>query len=207
MHMNALRSPTALVIASANRHKAREIKDLLKSALSFDLFTLLDFPLYTPLEEEGSTFKENATVKALHAAKELGLYALADDSGLVVPALRGKPGLFSARYAGAHATDLENRQKLLRDMQDLSGEERFAYYECSMVLASPEKVEASVKGVCEGALLEQERGSWGFGYDSLFLKHDYGKTFAELPESTKSCISHRGKAFAKMLPHLLRVFA
>ncbi len=192
-----------LVIASKNVHKIREFRAMLKKlASSFDLLSLIDFPSYTPLAESGSSFEENAIIKAEHAAKTLNRWVLADDSGLVVPALKGAPGIFSRRYAGEQATDKENRQKLLKEMAHVQEPYRQGYYECWIALASPEGVKKTAKGVSEGMIIEQERGSLGFGYDSLFVKHEYGKTFAELEEETKNRISHRRKALDKILPVL-----
>src|SRR5437016_4406641 len=111
-----------LIIASKNMHKIREFRAMLKGIADLDILSLLDFPLYIPPEESETTFEENATLKALHAAKILNKWTLADDSGLVVPALKGAPGVYSARYAGINATDKENRKKLLHDMQSLSGD-------------------------------------------------------------------------------------
>jgi XTP/dITP diphosphohydrolase len=187
-----------LLIASTNGHKIREIRALLKPLKKFDLYSLLDFPLYIQPEERGKTFEENARFKALHAAKALNKWAIADDSGLVVPALAGAPGVYSARYAGAHASDKENRKKLLQEMAQLEGIERSAYFECCIALASSEGVKNIFRGVCEGTITTEERGSKGFGYDSLFLKHDYSQTFGELDESLKNQVSHRGKALEKL---------
>jgi XTP/dITP diphosphohydrolase len=190
-----------LVIASRNVHKLREFRAiLLKSVPDLDIFSLIDFPEYQPPEESGATFEENAILKAVHAAHSLQKWVLSDDSGLVVPALQGAPGVFSARYAGSHATDAENRKKLLGKMGHLSDTLRQAYFECWIALASPEGLQKVVKGLCEGVILDSERGRQGFGYDSIFVKHGYGKSFGELDDSTKNEISHRRKAFSKMLP-------
>lgn len=188
-----------LVIASTNMHKVREFRALLKSFVRFDLLSLCDFPDYVPPEETGQTFEENASLKATHAAKILNRWVIADDSGLVVPALNGAPGIFSARYAGNDATDFENRKKLLDEMQHLMDEDRQALFECSIALASPAGLKKCVKGTCEGSLLTKDRGGSGFGYDSLFIKHGYNKTFAELSESVKNRISHRRKALDKIV--------
>jgi len=187
-----------LLIATTNGHKIREIRSLLKPFKKWDLYSLLDFPLYVQPEEIGNTFEENAIIKAVHAAKELNKWSIADDSGLIVPALKGFPGVYSARFAGPNASDKENRHKLLKDMVHLEGLGRSAYFECCIVLASPEGVEKIVSGVCEGSILTEERGSHGFGYDSLFLKHDYHQTFGELDESLKNQVSHRAKALQKI---------
>jgi XTP/dITP diphosphohydrolase len=202
MKNNKKLTPTSvieLVIASTNIHKIREFKAMLKSNDRFDLRSLLDFPDYIPPPETGETFEANATLKATHAATALNRWVIADDSGLIVPALNGMPGIRSARFAGDDATDADNRKKLLEKMQHLLGEDRDAYFECCIVLASPSGVKKCVKGICEGTLLSCERGGGGFGYDPLFIKHGYSKTFAELDEATKNRISHRRKALDKLL--------
>jgi XTP/dITP diphosphohydrolase len=189
----------SLLIASQNVHKIREFRAMLKAIPLIDVLSLVDFADYTPPEETGATFEENAILKASHAASHLKVWTLSDDSGLVVPALNGAPGVYSARYAGKHATDSENRKKLLDAMLHLLDEDRYAYHECWIVLASPQGVvKKSVRGTCEGKLLMQERGGGGFGYDPLFVKHEYNKTYAELEESVKNRISHRRKAFEKI---------
>lgn len=187
-----------LIIASGNLHKVREIKNMLKSLTFLELFSLNDFPLYKPVEETGSTFEENAILKALDAAKKLGKIVLADDSGLVVPVLNGAPGIFSARFAKEGATDKENRKKLLDMMRGKKGLDRSAYFECVLALAFPDQTTKTFSARVEGMLLEEERGRHGFGYDSLFVKHDYNLTFAEIPEDTKNRISHRSKALSKL---------
>lgn len=168
----------------------------------YDVLSLLNFPEYTPPEETGLTFQENAILKAEHAAKALNKWVIADDSGLVVPALKGAPGVYSRRYAGEEATDAENRYKLLQSMQSLSDHERSAYFECCLAIAGPEGLKKVVTGTCDGFIILEERGRNGFGYDPLFVKHDYDKTFAEITESTKNKISHRRKAFEKLVATL-----
>src|ERR1700722_774852 len=191
-----------LVIASRNIHKIREFRSILKKAIAFDLFSLNDFPQYTPPPETGATFEENAILKAVHAAQQLKRWVIADDSGLVVPALNGAPGVHSRRYAGENATDKENRQKLLTEMSHIQESHRQAYFECWIALASPEGLKKTARGISEGMIIEKEKGNFGFGYDAIFVKHEYGKTFAELGEETKNRISHRRKALDKILPVL-----
>ncbi len=191
-----------IVIASHNVHKLREFRAILKPLAGLDVLSLIDFPDYRLPPETGATFEENATLKAVDAARHLGKWVIADDSGLVVPSLQGAPGVFSARYAGPDATDAENRKKLLLDMQHLSEPLRQAYFECWIALASPQGLKKIVRGICEGMILDRERGSQGFGYDPIFIKHEYGKTFAEMDESTKNRVSHRRKAFDRILPTL-----
>jgi XTP/dITP diphosphohydrolase len=187
-----------IVIASTNVHKIREYRSMLKGLAGFDVLSLLDFPHYLPDDEVGDSFENIAIMKALHAASALGRLVLADDSGLVVPALGGAPGIFSARYAGPHATDKDNRMKLLDNMKNIHDPDRYAYMECCIALADQHGLKKCVRGVTEGMIIHGERGGNGFGYDSVFLKHDYSKTFAELEEETKNRISHRRKAFDKL---------
>jgi XTP/dITP diphosphohydrolase len=192
-------STIELVIASTNVHKIREFKAMLKLNHRFDLRSLRDFPDYTPPPETKATFEENAILKAAHASEALNRWVIADDSGLIVPALGGVPGVYSARFAGNEATDADNRKKLLEKMYHLLEEDRHAYFECCVALASPSGVKKCVRGICEGTLLTAEKGGGGFGYDPLFIKHGYNKTFAELEEATKNRISHRRKALDKLI--------
>ena len=189
-----------LLIASGNLHKVREFRAMMKSIPGLDIYSLLDFPTYVPEEEIGESFEEIASKKAAHAAKHCGMLTLADDSGLVVPAINGEPGIFSARYAGIGSTDQDNRKKLLERMKHLNEDARSAYFFCAVALAAPDKLIKVVTGKCEGSILDAPRGGNGFGYDPLFMKHDYGKTFAEMDEALKNRISHRHKAFLRMVP-------
>lgn len=192
-----------IVLATTNGHKISEYRSLFKRArLDFDILSLKDFPHYQPPEEIYDTFEANVKLKAEHAGRVLGLKVISDDSGLVVPALGGNPGVRSARYAGEQATDRDNRKKLLAEMRGKTGLERNCYFECWIAMADANGLRLLVNGRVEGELLEEERGGNGFGYDPLFLKHDSSKTFAELDEATKNRISHRGKAFEKLLMQL-----
>ena len=191
-----------LLIASTNLHKVREFRALLKPISGLDIYSLLDFPSFDPEAEIGNSFEEIVSLKALNAAKHCGFLTLADDSGLVIPALGGEPGIYSARYAGPDSTDQENRQTLLKNMAHLKDEARNGYFICAVALATPEKVLKVVTGKCEGKILEAPLGGNGFGYDPLFLKHDYGKTFAQMDEALKNRISHRHKAFEKIIPFI-----
>lgn len=199
---NTQRTVMEIVIASKNLHKIREIRAILKPQFPFDFLSLLDFPDYQPPEETGATFEENAFIKATHAANTLKKWVIADDSGLVVPALNDEPGVHSARYSGDNASDKENRLKLIKSLDSIEESERTGYYMCALALASPSGVQLQVKGSCEGSLLIKPRGSGGFGYDPLFLKYDYNKTLAEVDEETKNRISHRRKALDKLTPFL-----
>ena len=180
---------------------------MLRGLPRVDLRSLLDFPSYTPPPETGTTFEQNATLKATHAAAALQRWVLADDSGLVIPALGGMPGVYSARFAGNDATDADNRKKLLEMMHHLLEEDRHGYFECWIALASPAGLKKSARGICEGRLLAQEKGGGGFGYDPLFIKHGYSKTFSELEELIKNRISHRRKALDKVLGSLEALLA
>jgi XTP/dITP diphosphohydrolase len=188
-----------ILLATTHLHKIREFKALFKSFSHLEMLSFYHFPHYVAPEETGLSFKENAILKAEHAAKKLNKWVLADDSGLFVSALNGKPGIYSNCYAGVDATDAANQQKLLHAMQALeTWEERMAYFECSLALASPLGLKKCVQGICEGFIAKESKGRHGFGYDSLFIKHDYEKTFAELDETVKNRISHRRKAFERI---------
>jgi XTP/dITP diphosphohydrolase len=191
-----------ILLASNNLHKVREFRDMFKSLTHIELISLHQFNHYVAPEEAGDTFRENAILKAEHAAKQLNKWVLADDSGLIVPALQGEPGVRSKRYAGLNATDLENRQKLLIAMEHLHGRARTAYFECCLAIASPTGLQKCVEGICEGYILNEPKGRHGFSYDSLFIKNDYEKTFAELDDTVKNRISHRRKAFERLLTFL-----
>lgn len=191
-----------IVLATANLHKIREFREMLKTVKGVDLISLSQFPDYELPEETGKTFEENAILKAEHASRALGRLVLADDSGLVVPAIGGAPGVYSKRYAGENATDADNRRLLLKSMAHLQEPDRGAYFECSLALSGPEGLRKCVSARCEGIILFEERGRNGFGYDSLFIKYDYDKSFAELDEATKNRISHRHKALQRLLPTL-----
>jgi XTP/dITP diphosphohydrolase len=191
-----------IIIGSQNLHKIREIRWFFKIFPKVDLLSLLNFPEFSPQEETLDDIKEVAIAKAVSTAKELNRWVLADDSGLFVPALAGAPGVLSRRYASNEATDGENRQKLLQALKGMEGIRRCAYFECCMALASPEGLKKVVSGQCHGYVAEHEKGRNGFGYDALFIKNDYDKTFAELDDPLKNRISHRGKAFEKLRPLL-----
>ena len=187
-----------LVIASKNVHKIRELRSMLKEYKQLDVLSLLDFPSYTPAVEDGASFEEIVCHKAVHAATTLNRMTLADDSGLIVPALQGAPGIYSSRYAGDLATDAENRHKLLKEMKEILEPNRQGYFECWIAVASPDGLKKCVRGLCEGMILDEEKGNYGFGYDPIFIKHEYGKSFAEIEENLKNRISHRRKAFDKL---------
>ena len=185
-----------VVVATRNSGKLFEIKDILKS-LEVSVVSLSSYPDIPPIEETGSTFEENAVLKAKQVADITGCLTLADDSGLEVDYLGGKPGIRSARFAGDHATDPMNNAKLLEDMKNVPLNQRQARFICVVALARPCEIIGTVKGTCEGIINEYELGVNGFGYDPLFMVRDYNATFAELQQEIKNKISHRAKALNK----------
>jgi XTP/dITP diphosphohydrolase len=197
-----VRAPVELFLASSNPGKAEEFRALPKvngGETPVEITLLRAFDSLPPFEEDEPTFAENAAGKALHYSKFADGLVFADDSGLVVPALGGAPGVHSARYAGPGASNAERIAKLLGEMRGKSGGERAAYFVCAIALARAGRALAIVTHRVDGQILESPRGSGGFGYDPVFYFPALKKTFAELlPEEKNSC-SHRGKAFRKLL--------
>ncbi|MCR4963369.1 MAG: RdgB/HAM1 family non-canonical purine NTP pyrophosphatase [Firmicutes bacterium] len=199
-----------VVVATANRHKIKEIKEIAAAAGYTDIrwHDLSEFPAYRPPEENGSTFAENAGIKAKAAAAYCGCLALADDSGLAVDALDGAPGVLSARFAAAQGedhNDRANNDKLLSLLRGLPAEARGAAFHCVAAVARPDGFCRWVEGSCPGVIAEAAAGSSGFGYDPLFYLPQFGCTMAELDEAGKNRISHRGQAMRLALPLLLAV--
>jgi XTP/dITP diphosphohydrolase len=190
-----MKKSITLVIATRNKGKTAEIKDLLKG-FPVDIKNLDDFGPIPPLKEDGNTFDENAYQKASFAARILGLPALADDSGLLVEALGEAPGIHSARYAGENASDEQRYLKLLDEMQGESN--RKAAFECVISIAVPTGPALTYEARCQGLITESPAGSNGFGYDPIFFYPPLNKTFAQLTRAEKSRVSHRGKAFAEL---------
>jgi len=190
-----MKKSITLVIATRNKGKTAEIKDLLKG-FPVDIKNLDDFGPIPPLKEDGNTFDENAYQKASFAARILGLPALADDSGLLVEALGEAPGIHSARYAGENASDEQRYLKLLDEMQGESN--RKAAFECVISIAVPTGPALTYEARCQGLITESPAGSNGFGYDPIFFYPPLNKTFAQLTREEKSRVSHRGKAFAEL---------
>jgi len=182
-----------LVVATDNKGKLREIAGAL-DALDFRVISYREFSPAPPIVEDGDTFRDNALKKARIVARHTGRLTIADDSGLVVDALQGKPGVHSARFAGEGATDQENNRKLLGCLQNVPPACRGATFRCVIAVVAPDGREAVVEGACRGQIEVEERGSNGFGYDPLFIVPELGKTLAELPLSVKNGVSHRGKA-------------
>ncbi len=192
--MNTLKK-TTLVLATRNSGKTEEMRKVLEK-FPVNIRNLDDFGPMPPVEEDGETFEDNAVKKAVSTARMLGTPAIADDSGLIVEALQGKPGVFSARYAGPEASDEENNRKLIREMTGV--ENRKAEFMCVLAIAVPTGPALIYEGRCEGLILEQPRGVQGFGYDPLFFFPPLERTFAELTPEEKNLVSHRGKALAEL---------
>ena len=184
-----------LVIATTNPGKADEIRDMLKG-FPVDIKSLAEFGPIPAVEEDGETFDDNAYKKAAFTSKILGLPALADDSGLVVGALDGAPGVFSARYAGENATDVQRYTKLLNEMEGRTN--RQAAFECVISIAVPSGPALTYEARCEGLIAEAPSGDYGFGYDPVFYYPPLNKTFAQLSREEKSRVSHRGKAMQEL---------
>ena len=183
-----------IVFASGNRGKLREAGEIFAG---FEIVPISAFPAWHAPVENGSTFLQNSVIKAEAAAAAAeGQIVLADDSGLVVPALNGAPGIFSARFS-AEGTDEANRRKLLAELSGIG--DRSAYFLCSAVMIFPDKTVIAAEGRCCGRIIEAGRGNNGFGYDPVFVPDGFDKTLAELSEEEKNAISHRGKAFRKLI--------
>jgi XTP/dITP diphosphohydrolase len=190
-----------LVIATKNAHKTKEIAAILRDLID-DISDLTAHPGIPSPVEDGLTFEANAAIKALAAATALppGTLVLADDSGLEVDALDRAPGIYSSRYAGENATDADNRQKLLAELNTSGarGKARSARFRCVMTLARNGTVLASFAGAVEGIIANEEKGDGGFGYDSIFIPAGFCETFAQLPPETKNQLSHRARALEKV---------
>ena len=202
--MPAPSKPLRLFAASSNQGKLREYRALAEPAgASVDLAFLPNFNLLPVFDEIWPTFAENAAGKALHYSRFASGIVIADDSGLVVPALGGAPGVHSARYAGANASDVDRIRKLLGEMRGKTGEERQARFVCVVAVAEEGKMRGLFSASAEGTLLDEPRGQDGFGYDPIFFFPALEKTYAEISREEKNLYSHRGKAFRKALDFLL----
>ncbi len=186
-----------IIIATKNKGKAREFEQMF-SARGYKVLTLLDFPELLEVEETGTTFEENAILKATAISKELAKTVISDDSGLVVDALGGKPGIFSARYAGEEKDDEANIDKVLAELESVPDSNRTARFYCALAIARPNQEPATVFGTCEGTILHERRGTNGFGYDPIFFSLEKNKAMAELSASEKNQISHRAQALKKL---------
>lgn len=187
--------PQILVIATRNKGKTAEIRELLQD-FPVEIKNLDDFGPIPEVEEDGETFDDNAYKKASFAARVLGFPALADDSGLTVPALGGAPGVHSARYAGEDASDADRNEKLLGEMTGKS--DRRAAFECVISVAVPTGAALTYEGRCEGLVTQEPAGDNGFGYDPVFFHPPLKKTFAQMTRAEKNSVSHRGKALSEL---------
>ncbi len=192
-----------VVVATTNPGKFRELKSMLD--LDLEWLSLSDFPDIREIPEEGRSFAENARKKALGYAKQTGLWTIADDSGLVVDALGGEPGVKSARFSGEKGEnkqllDHKNMAKVLKLLKGVPKEKRTARFVCSLSLASPQKILIETEGILEGFIAQQEKGQNGFGYDPVFFVPELNKTVAQLTAEQKNAISHRGNAIRKFKP-------
>jgi XTP/dITP diphosphohydrolase len=195
-------SKPMLVLGSQNKKKLGELLELLGD-LPIELRDLSAYPQAPDVDETGTTFEENAKLKATTLAPVLGTWVLGEDSGLCVPKLGGAPGVYSARYAGTHGDDSANNSKLLDAMKDLKGDDRLAYYVSTCALANPAgEVVAVVDGKCWGTIGHDKRGNCGFGYDPLFIIRELHQSFGELSPAVKHALSHRGRAVARLRPIL-----
>lgn len=190
-----------LLVATRNAGKLRELRGLLGPE-GIEVRGLAEVPGARSVVEDGATFRENARKKARALAEVTGLPALADDSGLSVEALGGRPGVRSARYAGPGATDAENNRRLLEELRGVAPEGRQAAFVCAMVLVAPGQEDVEAEGRLEGRILEEPRGQGGFGYDPLFLAEGQGLTLAEMALEAKNRLSHRSRALEALLPRL-----
>lgn len=190
--------PPILVLGTHNQHKKIEVAKIL-TPWGITLRNLADFPAAIEVPETGKTFAENAGLKAAVQAKHLGVWVLAEDSGLEVEALGGRPGVFSARYSGENATDVKNNEKLLAELLGVPEEKRGARYVCHFSLSDPDgNLRAEAEAYCRGRILTEPRGTNGFGYDPLFEIVEYHRTFGLLSPELKSCISHRARALREI---------
>lgn len=193
-----------LILGTTNAGKLRELVELL-APHGIACRSLTGLTNAVTVEETGATFAENAALKATLQAQALGGWVLAEDSGLVVPALDGAPGIYSARFSGPNATDATNNALLLTKLGGMTGGRRAASYACHAALADPSgTVIATSSGVCGGFIAERAEGGGGFGYDPLFIVAEYHRTFGELSAAVKAVISHRARAMRGMLPAILR---
>jgi len=188
-----------LLIGSKNKHKIEEIKDILQD-LEVEIVSALDFPELPDVIEDKPTIEGNAKKKALEVASQMGMLVLADDTGLFVDALEGRPGVYSARYAGEDCSYKDNRDKMLVEMKGKT--DRKAHFATVVALASPNEIVAAVQGEVHGTITKAEFGEGGFGYDPIFRADETGQTFGEMSNEAKHKISHRARALAKIVPLL-----
>lgn len=194
-----------LVLGTTNAKKRRELAPLLEP-FGIDCRSLGDFSAVIDVEETGQSFADNAALKASQQARSLGQWVLGEDSGLVVDALDGAPGIYSARFSGADSTDAANNRLLLEKLAGVPGPARTAHYACHAAIADPTgKIRATGAGRCCGLITKTAQGAGGFGYDPFFLVPEYHRTFGDLAPAVKALISHRGRAIRALLPIIVRL--
>lgn len=195
-----------IIVATKNQGKAKEFERMFRP-LGYEVKTLIDFPEIQDIEETGSTFEENAILKAETMSKLLDKIVIADDSGLSIDALDGRPGIYSARYAGEEKSDEANIVKVLEELNGIPDQNRQARFYCALAVAAPGRKTVTVLGACEGVILREKRGVNGFGYDPIFFVKDKGKSMAELSPLEKAEISHRAQALRKLENNLPSLFS
>lgn len=197
--MPPIQPPSTIVVGTRNRKKREELQYLL-APYAVEIRTLDDYPRALEVEEDGDSFAANARKKAIEQAIHLGAWVLGEDSGLVVDALNGAPGIHSARYAGTHGDDGANNRLLLMNLAQVALEHRDAHYVCHATLADPAgDIRIDCEGYCRGRIRTTPAGSEGFGYDPLFEIPEYHRTFGELGPATKAALSHRARAMREFL--------
>jgi XTP/dITP diphosphohydrolase len=201
--MSAPESALRLVVASRNRKKTVEIRDLL-APYGIEVVGISEIAGVPDVVEDGHTFAENAAKKASQTARTLSLWTLGEDSGLEVAVLAGAPGIYSARFSGPNATDESNNTKLMGELSAVPDERRSARYVCNAALADPSgEIRLQVEAYCHGRITREARGTNGFGYDPYFLIPEYHRTFGELTPAVKRHLSHRARAFERLIPRLV----
>ncbi len=195
-----------IIIASHNEGKVKEFREMFEE-FNVKVVSLRDLDFHDEIEENGSTFKENAIIKAETIANHFQEPVIADDSGLVIDELDGRPGIYSARYAGEEKDDKANLNKVLAEMEHVVEKDRSARFICVLAVAQPGKETSSVEGKCEGIILHEKRGDHGFGYDPIFYIPALGKTLAQLEPEEKNRISHRANALKELRYHWSGIFS
>lgn len=196
-----------IVLGSRNKKKSLEIAELL-APYDIAVISVSEFPEMGDVVEDKDSFAGNAAKKASETATTIGQWVLAEDSGLCVDVLGGAPGIYSARFSGEGATDERNNEKLMQELDGVPAAKRSAGYVCSAAVSDPAgKIHLAVEGTCRGRIITEPRGTNGFGYDPYFLVPEYHRTFGELGSVVKQQISHRARAFHRLIPQLVRVLA
>ena len=196
-----------LLLATRNKGKVEEFKRILEQIApgEIELIGLEAFPDLADVDETGSTFKENALLKAKEMAAATGIAAIADDSGLCIDALGGDPGIFSARWSGIHGNDIANNEKVLEQLKDVSADARGAHFICVAALALPDGRTHTEEGLFQGWILNSPMGEKGFGYDPIFRPDGFEISSAQMSPEEKDAVSHRGKALRAIAPHAIKL--